>query len=110
MRRQRAAFKAKKTDLVSRTGLELHQLICDLSGNSVIAELFSRMKGQYMIAISLIDAYTPDLSRVLSDHEKLLRRIDARDESGAVQLFTAHIHSLVRPVIQALGGNPERLL
>lgn len=103
---------AKKHDVALTVNLELdvHQQICDASGNDYLATVFRSLSGPIRMALSMDDAAYEELEDVATEHLPLLEAMASGDADRAVEAIQSHIVSTVGPVLERLGGDPDDLL
>ena len=107
---QAEAARRGSSHIVARTGLEFHRTLCELSGNVVLAQVFRSLEAQVMMAISIGDARAPALLEPVQGHRRLVERIEAGDERGAVGELADIVATALGRILEALGGDPRQLL
>lgn len=108
-----ALGKASRRGDVPRTvdlELQVHEEICEASGNQYIALIFRSLAGPIRVALGLDDAAYENLEDVATEHQPLLEAMRSGDADLAARTMEEHIVSTVGPVLERLGGDPGDLL
>jgi DNA-binding GntR family transcriptional regulator len=108
-----ALEKAAHADEFSETvdlELQIHEKICEASGNVYMALIFRTLAGPVRVAIGMDNANYEHIEYVATEHLPLLDAMRAGDAELAARTMHAHIVSTVGPVLERLGGDPAKLL
>jgi DNA-binding GntR family transcriptional regulator len=89
---------------VSERELEFHELLCELSENARIANLFDSIAAQVQMAVAMDNALYGNLVDIADEHEPVVEAMETGDEEFAVQSLSNHIVSTLGPVFDRLGS------
>jgi DNA-binding GntR family transcriptional regulator len=103
---------ARRGDVARTVDLEwqVHEQICEASGNQYIALIFRSLAGPIRVALGMDDAAYENLEDVATEHLPLLKAMSSGDANLAARTMEDHIVSTVGPVLERLGGDPGDLL
>jgi GntR family transcriptional regulator of gluconate operon len=106
------AKSARRGNVAKTVDLELqvHEQICEASGNQYIVSIFRSLAGPIRIALGMDDAAYENLEDVATEHLPLLEAMRSADANLAASTMEHHIVSTVGPVLERLGGDPGDLL
>jgi DNA-binding GntR family transcriptional regulator len=93
--KERAALAAGDTRNGTRLSGEFHQLIAELSGNTVLAELLRELVSRTSLIIVLYGSTLP-ASCSSDEHAELLAKIESRDAEGALRMMAHHLDHIER--------------
>ncbi|WP_406736429.1 GntR family transcriptional regulator [Thioclava sp. GXIMD4215] len=71
--------------------LEFHRLICRLSGNPRLAEVFEQIANEVKLCINQTGRVEDGPRRIAASHEHILTRVIAADPEGAAAALTDHL-------------------
>jgi DNA-binding GntR family transcriptional regulator len=108
--RMHEAARRQEVELTADLELLVHQQICDATGNAFLASMFRSLAGPIRMALGLDDAGYDHLEDVATEHLPLLDALRFGDGERAAAVIHEHIIATVGPVLERLGGDPERLL
>ena len=90
--------------------LQVHQQLCDITGNAFLSAAFHSLSGPIRLALGLDDAGYSDLQDVAAEHPPLLDAIRSGDEHVAARTIHEHIVASIEPVLERLNGTREAVL
>lgn len=104
---ERAAHR-RDVAAVSRTDLALHEMVCRLTGNRRLHDVFVRYVPMVRTLIRLDEFLYSSLDEIADEHRPLLDAIEAGDGDLAASRFEAHVEhaaALVSNYIDRLPGH-----
>lgn len=104
------AARRKQASRVVNLELQVHQQLCDVTGNAFLSSAFHSLSGPIRLALGLDDAGYPDLRDVAAEHPPLLDAIRSGDERLAARTIHEHIVTSIEPVLERLNGTREAVL
>ena len=95
---------------VTVEGLNFHRVLCELSGNLNILEMFDSLAARLQMAVALHDAAVDDAFSVAHSHIDVLEAVESGNEAAAVEAVGSHVLTTVGDLVRRLGGDPALLL
>lgn len=95
---------------VTAEGLNFHRVLCELSGNLIILEMFDSLAARLQVAIALHDAEVGDSFGVAHSHIEVLEALESGDEAAAVEAVGSHVLTTVGNLVRGMGGDPALLI
>ena len=105
-----SAARRKQASRVVNLELQVHQQLCDVTGNPFLSSAFHSLSGPIRLALGLDDEGYPDLQDVAAEHPPLLDAIRSGDERNAARTIHEHIVASIEPVLERLNGSREGVL
>lgn len=84
------AATRKDTEAVDEADLAFHTLICRLSGNSLLLEVWNRYANRFRWVLTYCNRVNEDLNYIVSKHEPLLQAFRTRDNEGLRRFYMNH--------------------
>ncbi|MET7999441.1 GntR family transcriptional regulator [Nonomuraea glycinis] len=106
LERMRQACEAGDERLFQDEDVQFHTLILDAAGNTRVTQSVATMRAQ-MSAHGLSTTKTRTLWDIWRVHERILERIQARDEQGAAEAMRDHLLETTRLLLTQSTGDPE---
>ncbi|TKI05280.1 GntR family transcriptional regulator [Martelella alba] len=94
---------------VTEAELSFHAAIFDATQNKVMIHIFNILRARLTLAMLFDNSAFSTLDDVANEHLPLLDIVQRGDAKGASIWMLGHIVSSVRPLIEKLGGNADRL-
>lgn len=100
-----AAATAGDLAAVVEHEVRFHEVLCERSGNPILARLFQAITAQVRMALTLDNGGYDDLHLVATEHLPLIAAIRDRDLPRALALLEAHILDSVAPLVRRLSAD-----
>jgi DNA-binding GntR family transcriptional regulator len=98
------ALGADDAVAASRTHLDLHRTLWEVSGNLMLQKIWPLVESQILMAMSLDQAARHAPARDAELHERLIEVIGSGDEAAIVAEVREHIASSADEVLQLIGS------
>lgn len=105
LERMRQACETGDERLFQEEDVKFHELILDGAGNTRVTQSVATMRAQ-MAARGLSTTQTRTLWDIWRVHERILERIQARDDQGAAQAMRDHLLETTRLLLTQSTGDP----
>lgn len=103
----------QQPSLLVEEDLAFHRILCTLSGNESLCQLFDVTLTEIRLALSLINAGFRSAHRLVQSHDPLIDAILARNEAEACRLIAEHLEYSRKRLIEKLehpaAGKPMAL-
>ncbi|MEV4103419.1 GntR family transcriptional regulator [Nonomuraea sp. NPDC049649] len=106
LERMRQACEVGDERLFQEEDVLFHELILEVAGNTRVTQSVATMRAQ-MAARGLSTTKTRTLWDIWRVHERILERLQARDEQGAAEAMRDHLLETTRLLITQSTGDPE---
>src|SRR5690606_1009675 len=106
LERMRQACGVGDERLFQEEDVLFHELILEVAGNTRVTQSVATMRAQ-MAARGLSTTKTRTLWDIWRVHERILERLQARDEQGAAEAMRDHLLETTRLLITQSTGDPE---
>jgi DNA-binding GntR family transcriptional regulator len=92
--RMQAAAERGDVEAVDVADLALHEKICELSGHSLLMEVWNRYANQFRRVLTFTNRVNHDLRLIVAQHEPLIAALRARDEAALRDFYLHHATDL----------------
>jgi DNA-binding GntR family transcriptional regulator len=86
----RAAADDGNVDAVDAADLALHEKICELSGHSLLIEVWNRYANQFRRVLTFTNRVNHDLRLIVAQHEPLMTAFRRRDREALRDFYANH--------------------
>ncbi|MBA3413596.1 MAG: GntR family transcriptional regulator [Chloroflexia bacterium] len=93
-RQMRSAADRGEVDAVDAEDLALHEKICDLSGHSLLIEIWNRYANQFRRVLTFTNRVNHDLDLIVAMHEPLIEAFRRRDRAALRDFYLNHATDL----------------
>jgi DNA-binding GntR family transcriptional regulator len=84
------AAKGRDAAAVDSADLAFHTLICQLSGNSLLLEVWNRYANRFRWVLTYCNRVNEDLDQIVNKHEPLLQAFRQRDKDALRRFYSNH--------------------
>jgi DNA-binding GntR family transcriptional regulator len=90
--------------------MQVHEGICEASGNEYLASIFRSLAGPIRVVLGVDAATVDDLDEIGAVHLTVLEALRSGDADRAVEEVERHIYSSVGPLLERFGRDPDELM
>ncbi|MEX2274661.1 MAG: GntR family transcriptional regulator [Actinomycetota bacterium] len=102
------AAAANDSRAISQADLDFHQVVCELSGNERLLEVFQRYVPMLRSLLQLDERVQPSTDAISQQHGPLVDAVEAGDDAKATALFEAHSEEAGELIAAYIAKLPER--
>jgi DNA-binding GntR family transcriptional regulator len=84
-------FERDEEAAYRRLNRQFHEALFDIAGNAALAELYQQLLGRIHLVRFLVDKKETDWKKAVSDHERIMAAIEARNATRLAAILKMHL-------------------